>query len=258
MKFVKYQNSGNDFVIVEDFKRIFPLENSLFISQICNRKYGVGSDGLILLQGSLFTDYRMVFFNPDGKEASLCGNGLICLADFISRLGEKKREFCIEGASGMVPVRFGKEKIAISLEVPKILSWNHFFPTIGLTGFVVDIGVPHGVIFVPDIDEIDVDKKGREIRWSREFQPEGINVNFVQTISPKVLKIRTYERGVEGETLSCGSGNGAAAFVKSQLDKSQGQFSIAISSEETIEVIVGKKIEILGKPTLIFEGRIYL
>ncbi len=191
----------------------------------------------------------MRFFNPDGKEASQCGNALLCLGSFISSLGYREPVYHIHTKSGQRIVRSMNKQMSATLGTLSILHWD--IPIENQRCFVVDTGVPHAVVLQ---EEHDFFKMALQIRHHVRFQPEGVNVNMAQIIQEKKVKIRTFERGVEGETLSCGTGAAATAFVLSKLFGWQGKIEMVFASNEKIDVIIADEVEIVGEPKLTFNG----
>ncbi len=261
MFFSKYQAAGNDFIIIDDRDGSFPLENKSFIEKLCSRKFGIGADGLVLLQNSSFADFRMRIFNLDGLEASMCGNALRCITLYLNGLDFFKDCFAIETESGIFSCRVIENRVAVQFPIPKILH-----PKVVLEDVfegeitVVDSGVPHAMIFVKDIDTIPVQELGRAIRRHPFFSPYGVNVNFIQVSSQRSLRIRTYERGVEGETLACGTGAVAASFVFFQQNRSCGSLEIIPLSGESVTCSMLSSlvdgIEIIGPASFVFKGEI--
>jgi len=177
----------------------------------CQRQRGIGADGLILLCASSVADYKMRIFNADGSEAAMCGNGIRCLVDFIQKHETASSCLKIETQYGVLTCRQSGEDIAVNLGVPKILHWPLELQEREV--FVVDTGVPHAVLFVNDLDAMNVAEVGSQVRFSSLFVPHGVNVNFVSLHDEGKIAVRTYERGVEAETLACGTGTAAAAYV---------------------------------------------
>jgi diaminopimelate epimerase len=208
LRFSKYQGTGNDFILVDNREKIFPVENAP-IERLCDRKFGIGADGLMLVENHPDHDYRMIFFNPDGSE-SLCGNGSRCAFEFARSLGMVESEASFETTDGIHKAKLTEKEISISLfDVSSVEHVNN--------DFYVDTGSPHYVRNVDDLEKVNVVELGREIRHSKNYSSQnGTNVNFAQHLQDRVI-VRTYERGVEEETLSCGTGVAAVALVAGQL-----------------------------------------
>ncbi len=208
--FYKYQGAGNDFILIDDrdgnIDMLFSQEK---IEQLCDRRFGIGADGLILLQKTKDADgYFMKYYNSDGRQSTFCGNGGRCFVSFANKLGVSDGEFSFLGTDGM-------HRGMISPEDLIILSMNDVKEVRVLDdhSYTLYTGSPHYVSFVDDVEAVDVFEKGRAVRNSGMFIKEGINVNFVQSESPSSIHIRTYERGVEDETYACGTGVVASAIA---------------------------------------------
>lgn len=207
--FHKYHGTGNDFILI-DLRRTSFRPGQEIISRLCGRRFGIGADGLILLDKEPGYDFRMIFYNSDGLETSMCGNGGRCAvayADFLSQNKSPVHFLAIDGEhTGEVLRRDGSmsEVLLTMNDVLSIEKWGN--------DFVLDTGSPHLVRFVPEVTGLDVRKEGRELRNHADFQSQGINVNFVKK-EGDTLFIRTYERGVEDETLSCGTGVTASVLA---------------------------------------------
>lgn len=201
--FVKMHGAGNDFVMFDDRDGSLPLD-ACGIAAIAPRGVGIGCEGVILVQRSDRADFRMRFFNPDGSEADMCGNGARCVAAYAREIGAACGDrMRFETRAGDIDAEIvGPELVRISLPAPKDLRRDF-----------VNTGVPHAIVPVDDLGAADVEGEGRRIRRSAEFAPEGTNVDFVKYDPPGSLAIRTYERGVEAETGACGTGSVAAALV---------------------------------------------
>jgi len=218
--FSKYQGTGNDFMIIDNRNNSVNLTKKQ-IAQLCNRRFGVGADGLMLLEKHLATDFNMRYFNADGNEGSMCGNGGRCLVAFAKSLAIIDKETTFNTIDGTHRAII-KQKNMVSLQMQDVkevlkIDGNYF----------VDTGSPHYVIFSQNIKDTDVYTEGKKIRESKRFAPKGTNVNFVE-INNNHLLVRTYERGVENETLSCGTGVTAAAICASaKLNTDKNSFDIS-------------------------------
>ena len=207
-EFFKYQGTGNDFVIIDNRNGHDLKLSPEMIKDLCDRRYGIGADGLMLLNEKPGYDFEMVYYNADGREGSMCGNGGRCLVKFAETLGIQKEFYKFIATDGEHEATIDANGI-VCLKMHDVDNIaNHH------GDFLVDTGSPHYVKMIPHLADYDVFKKGREIRYSREFEKAGINVNFVEQLDePDKIFVRTYERGVENETLSCGTGVTAAALV---------------------------------------------
>lgn len=250
LTFHKYCGAGNDFILIEDREENFLVE---IIPKLCDRKYGIGADGLILIQNSAVADARMRYFNADGSSAKLCGNGLRCVALHLFSDLEK---LLIETDSGVLTVNRRGEKIFTHLGKAVPICWNLPLSLLGTvwTGFGMHVGVPHLVFFVPDVEQIDVETVGSAARFHSHFAPEGVNVNFAQKIGKSQLLVRTYERGVEGETLACGTGAAAVAATAQKLWGLNEVIQVITRSGDCLEVEVGEEICLSGPAYAVFHG----
>jgi len=259
MEFFKMVGSGNDFVVIDNRKGIISSRKAI-ACKLCPRKFGVGSDGLLLVENSKKADFRMRFFNPDGSEANMCGNGLRCIVRFVFENICHKKELTVETKAGILEGYVKKaNNIKVQLNISGNVKLNIKIPvgkTI-VTGHFINTGVPHVVIFTDNIEKIEIEKNGPLIRYHKIFAPEGTNVNWVQVIGNNSLKIRTYERGVEGETLSCGTGSVAGALISHSLGKTVSPVRVLTRSGETLHVYFDpefRKIYLEGKTLLAFKG----
>jgi diaminopimelate epimerase len=207
ISFQKYQGTGNDFVILDNRTKDSSLTAS-HIRHICDRRFGVGGDGLMLLNEKEGYDFEMKYYNADGRESSMCGNGGRCLVKFAYELGIHKNVYHFMASDGLHEAEIDTDG-TVSLRMQDVNRVAKFHGD-----FILNTGSPHYIKMVNDVMNVDVFKKGRDIRYSKEFEQEGINVNFVEHLSDddKIL-VRTYERGVEDETWSCGTGVTAAALI---------------------------------------------
>lgn len=205
MEFYKYQGAGNDFVIIDNRERRFDADNVALVARLCDRRFGIGADGLMLLQDHTNYDFEMRYFNADGREASMCGNGGRCMVAFASRvgiIGDKTTFMAVDGVHEACVVANN----LIDLKMIDVSAIEH-----GEDYFFLNTGSPHVVRFVNDLEGFDVVGEGRKIRYNERFKDEGTNVNFAE-FKGDLLYVYTYERGVEDETLACGTGITAAAL----------------------------------------------
>ncbi len=205
--FHKYQGTGNDFIIIDNYHNEPTQLSTEQIKKLCNRHFGIGADGLMFLNKKTGYDFEMLYFNADGHESSMCGNGGRCLVKFAHNSGIHKSEyhfFAIDGAHEAEIETNG----LVNLKMQDVSGVDHHG-----TYAILNTGSPHFVKFAANVENIDVAESGSGIRYSTEFEKEGINVNFVESIDEDKIYVRTYERGVEDETLSCGTGVTAAALL---------------------------------------------
>ncbi|MCS6795889.1 MAG: diaminopimelate epimerase [Raineya sp.] len=204
--FEKYQGTGNDFIMIDNRGLYFPKETAL-IARLCHRRFGIGADGLILLESTPEADFRMIYYNADGKEGSMCGNGGRCVVSFAKSLGLFEKETRFLAVDGLHEAFFKEGLVHLKMkEVSKIEKNTEGY-------YFLDTGSPHYVEFVQDVEQMNVFEKGRAIRYNQRFGEKGTNVNFVEILGENLLRVRTYERGVEAETYSCGTGVTASAIV---------------------------------------------
>ena len=208
-EFTKMVASGNDFIVFDN--RRAQLKNGSEISlQLCPRTTGIGADGLIFIEKSRKADFRMRIFNPDGSEAEMCGNGIRCAA-----LYKGKKSMKIETLAGMLSAQLNDNAIKVNMTLPKDMQININLNIDGRIYQVnyVNTGVPHSIYFVPNIEAAKVRVLGKLFRYHKHFEPDGTNVDFVQIVEHDLVHVRTYERGVEDETLACGTGSVASALI---------------------------------------------
>ncbi len=252
LEFSKYQGTGNDFIVIDNRNGIFDQNQKELIGRLCDRKFGIGSDGLILIEDHSDYDFEMIYINPDGSK-SLCGNGSRCAVMFAHNLGFIKNETTFLTIEGPLHAIIDKELVHLSMPdvttIKSTLNQDHFLNT----------GSPHYVRFVENVEHYDVFKNGKAIRESAEFMPEGTNVNFVQLKNKGEIFVRTYERGVENETLSCGTGVTASALAAGR-NNNDGEVDIMTLGGnltvrfEQVQEGVFKNIFLIGPAEKVFEG----
>jgi len=215
IKFWKMHGAGNDFVLFDNRNRDFPVENREFISHVAARHSGIGAEGVILIEPSDKADFQMHFFNPDGGEAEMCGNGARCVARLACELGVTDQTMSIETAAGVIRAQVLQRSVRLWMTAPTGWKLNGSLDVNGrmLTYGFVNTGVPHVVMRTGNVQDVDVMEVGSAVRRHRDFAPEGTNVNFMQIQPEGDITVRTYERGVEAETLACGTGVTACALV---------------------------------------------
>lgn len=256
IQFYKYQGTGNDFVMVDNRLQKLDKKDKTIAQKLCDRKFGVGSDGLILIENHDEYDFEMVFFNPDGSQ-SMCGNGSRCAVKFAQNLGIIKDEASFLSTDGAHQASVNGDSVRLSMHDVDETKINAF-----PEHFTINTGSPHYVIFASNIEDKDVKDEGATIRYSDEFKKEGINVNFVEKQSENKISVRTYERGVENETLSCGTGVTACAIAhvlhggKSpvQIETLGGRLTV----EFDLENGTAKNVWLIGPAKNVFKGEIEL
>ena len=239
ISFWKMHGAGNDFVLVDDRAGGFPADDTAFRAWLCDRRRGIGSDGLLLIQAAAAADFRMRFFNPDGSEADLCGNGARCIARLAHEIGAAPADMRIETRAGLVRAEI-LDLPLVRLHLPPPKDWrldlSMEWKNQKLPLHFVNTGVPHAVVVVDDLAAVDVPVLGAFIRRHALFAPAGTNADFIQIAGPAALAIRTYERGVEGETLACGTGIVAAALVAEKLGLVRAPVRVTTAGGDVLEV----------------------
>lgn len=250
--FNKYQGAGNDFIMIDNLNNTFNPDNYDLVNKLCDRRFGIGADGLILICRHNEADFEMKYYNSDGKPGSMCGNGGRCTAHFAMKCGIAGNEQNFMAFDGIHKAYVTGSQVRLQMGNVndfKIIEGSYFINT----------GSPHYVIFRDDVDSLNIYEEGKKIRWSPLFAPGGTNVNFVEKTS-KGLKIRTFERGVEDETLACGTGVTASA-IASVLSE---QFDIGnievkarggdLRVEFTTDGTKVSDVWLSGPATFVFEG----
>jgi diaminopimelate epimerase len=245
LTFVKYHGAGNDFILIDDRALTF---SSTLVPSLCHRRFGIGADGVILLQPNL----RMRIFNVDGSEAESCGNGLRCLAAFLLHLGFERKRYQITTGAGIVEVDYRGECIAVKMGIQfpckAALHWQ------GREVFFIDTGVPHAVVFVEDVEGIDLDKEGSLLRHHPAFGERGANVNFANLENS--VRVRTFERGLEAESWACGTGAVAVAMALMQHKGREGPIQMVYKGGELTVQLEQDGVWLIGSAEKVFEGSI--
>lgn len=255
LQFYKYQGTGNDFILIDNRQETFPKNNTKLVARLCDRKFGIGADGLILLEDSSKADFKMVYYNSDGNTSSMCGNGGRCLVAFAKYLGIIDKKALFDATDGLHEATIEDGKV--NLKMIDIYDVQQFEDHIFL-----DSGSPHHVTYVTDVDKIDVKSTGSKIRYGAPYFEAGSNVNFVEKVNNTTFKVRTYERGVEDETLSCGTGVTAVAIASHKAKKTTESSILLQTPGGNLEVSFEtdnngyKNVFLKGTATLVFAGTI--
>tara|TARA_R110002096_G_scaffold74101_1_gene175549 strand:- start:91842 stop:92618 length:777 start_codon:yes stop_codon:yes gene_type:complete len=256
INFFKYQGTGNDFVMVDNRKSDILLDQNQ-IKFLCDRRFGIGADGFILLEEVEAYDFKMVYYNSDGRESTMCGNGGRCISQFAHDLGINKEELNFLAIDGAHKAKLVAEEISLQMiDVSDLEKINN--------DIFLNTGSPHHVVFLNEIDEFELVEEARKIRYSDHYKKEGVNVNFVKVENEAFIKMRTYERGVEDETLSCGTGVTAAVLAafnqglissnNVKVETQGGLLSLSFKGEGSPY----SEIFLQGPAQFVFEGKISL
>jgi len=264
--FVKMNGAGNDFVLYDNRSRSVKLTTEQVV-RICDRHRGVGADGVIGLIpcDSGKADWAWEFWNSDGSVAEMCGNGARCFARYIQRMTGGVQETNFETVAGVISAGFRGELVSVNLTAPKDERLNLQVPLASAgetTIHSINTGVPHAVIYVPDADKAMLSTVGPEVRRHTVFGPRGTNVNFVQVLGSNSIRVRTFERGVEGETLACGTGLTAAALISSRVHGFSSPVKVRVQGGDDLEVSFDQSngafsnVRLCGPADFCFYGRI--
>ncbi len=255
MTFYKYQGTGNDFIIVDNRLQQIDKHNTKRIAQLCDRRFGIGADGFILLENDDIADFKMVYYNADGNESSMCGNGGRCITAFAKFLGVVGNSAKFMATDGLHNAKIEDEIVHLQMQdVCNVETFeDHLF---------LDTGSPHHIALVSNLKTLDVKSKGFEIRYGHPYNEIGSNVNFVEQVSNDSFAVRTYERGVEDETLSCGTGVTAVALAMHKSGKTKSQ-SISLHTEGGLLKVIFNSddsgyndIWLIGPATQVFKGEL--
>lgn len=252
LQFFKYQGTGNDFVLIDNRQLLFPKNDTKLVAKLCDRKFGIGADGLILLENHSTADFTMVYYNADGNKSSMCGNGGRCIVHFAKHLGIIENSAKFEAIDGMHTATIEGNDVSLKInDVSEIeLLEDHLF---------LNTGSPHHVEMVKNCSGFDVFSEGRKIR-NDLYGKEGANINFVEQLSENTFSVRTYERGVEDETLSCGTGVTAVAIAMHKkgltnnntvhLETPGGKLTVTFKNNEDGYT----DVHLQGPATMVFKG----
>ena len=266
LRFTKMNGAGNDFILFDNRTEGIDLDRSQ-IAQMCDRHRGIGADGILLLENPTNqADFRMRYFNADGGEAEMCGNGARCFARFANKVVGRKAKISFETLAGVISAELKGDLVTLRMTEPTDLRLNVDLPMAdeNKTVHFVNSGVPHVVIAVAKIDDADVRRDGAAVRHHKMFSPNGTNVNFIEKRGPNKIAIRTYERGVEDETLACGTGIVASALIFATSEKSDSPITVLARGGDELQVGFEKveggfrNVTLTGPAEFVFEGTIDL
>jgi diaminopimelate epimerase len=266
LRFVKMNGAGNDFVMLDNRDLALHLPGEI-IARLCDRHRGVGADGLLLVEpGQNGADFRMRYYNADGGEAEMCGNGARCFARFVNSLHDNTLErVSFDTPAGRIAADFAGDQVRINMSEPVDIRLGIELEAAGksLTVHHLNTGVPHAVVFLEDIENLDIRALGAALRFHSEFAPRGANANFARVVSPGHLSIRTYERGVEDETLACGTGMVACALAHHLATGAPSPVRVTVRGGDTLEVGFEKagdtafsNVTLFGPADFVFEGAV--
>ena len=267
INFTKIVASGNDFIVIDNRRQTLPRQKAGLVRKLCAWHTGIGADGLLLLEKSQRADFKMRIFNPDGSEPEMCGNGARCISLYAWTHKIIKKTFAFETIAGTIGARIiPPGKVTITLSNPKNLNLNKTLVLNNKKAKIhsINTGVPHAILFVPDIGTARVFALGRAIRRHSRFRPQGTNANFVQVLGKNRIAVRTYERGVEQETLACGTGVSASAIVSALVHDLNRPVKAETKSGETLEIDFCQKdkqihtVTLTGPARIVFTGSVIL
>jgi len=249
--FYKYEGTGNDFIMIDNREQSFPKNNNNLVRKLCDRHFGIGADGLILLENDAETDFRMMYYNADGKEGTMCGNGGRCIVAFAYKLGVISEKATFNAIDGLHHASIENGLVSLQMiNVNKVeIHTNHVF---------TNTGSPHHVQLVENLSKYDVFTNGKKLR--KTYGDEGSNINFVEQINESTFNVRTYERGVENETLACGTGVTAVAIAMHKINKTKSNNIKLLVLGGELEVSFNvenkqyKNVFLKGLATFVFKG----
>jgi diaminopimelate epimerase len=262
--FTKASGAGNDFIIIDNRDNCLPIDKTTLAQRLCSRHFGIGADGLLLIEPSSKAHFTMKYYNSDGSFGGMCGNGGRCISRYALIHGLASVEVFFEALDFIYRAEVSAQSVSLTMKDPTDLKYDVDVHVGQDTyrGIFVNTGSPHFVTFVDDVMRVPVEIHGRIIRLDPIFSPEGTNVNFVQVTGSNSIKIRTYERGVETETLACGTGSVASGILSHLLKGQQFPITVQVQSGESLKVsatveanqIRSPKLE--GSAHILFSGRL--
>lgn len=264
LRFSKMNGAGNDFILIDNRAGDIRLDRNQ-IAHLCDRHRGVGADGILLLETAAnAADFRMRYFNADGGEAEMCGNGARCFARFANKVAGGQQKIFFETPAGVILAELNDELVKLRMTEPTDLRLNVELPIANQkkTVHFVNSGVPHVVIPVSRIDDVDVRAEGSAIRHHEMFSASGTNVNFIEKRGPKKIAVRTYERGVEDETLACGTGVVASALIFAAIENVEAPIVVMARGGDELKVGFEKtgnqfrNVTLTGPAEFVFEGTV--
>ena len=264
LRFTKMNGAGNDFVLIDNRLGDLRLASDQ-IAKICDRHRGIGADGILVLERATNgADFRMRYYNADGGEAEMCGNGARCFARYASRVAGPVEKLSFETPAGVIGATLQDELVRLEMSEPKDLKLGITIPLPDqkVSAHFVNSGVPHVVVPVEDLEQVDVRGLGSAVRRHELFAPKGANVNFLKQRGEKAISIRTYERGVEDETLACGTGVVASALIFAAIQKADGPIGVLVRGGNELQVSFDKaggqfkNVTLTGPADFVFEGTI--
>ena len=264
LHFTKMNGAGNDFILIDNRTGHVDLDRTQ-IARLCDRHRGIGADGILLLEkASNHADFRMRYFNADGGEAEMCGNGARCFARFANKVAGRKEKISFETPAGVISAKLAGDLVTLQMTEPTDLRLKTTLRVMdeNKTVHFINSGVPHVVIPVLQLDDVDVQGAGSAIRHHKMFSPKGTNVNFLEKRGPKQIAVRTYERGVEAETLACGTGIVASALVFAATENAASPITVIARGGDELRVGFEKSdttfrnVTLTGPAEFVFEGSI--
>jgi diaminopimelate epimerase len=268
LSFTKMNGAGNDFVMLDNRDLSLSLSREQ-IAQLCDRHRGVGADGLLLVEPATDgADFKMRYYNADGGEAEMCGNGARCFGRYVNRLhNDQLKQIRFKTLAGVISAEFEGSQVRINMSAPHSLKLAQLLEVGSdpLTVHSVNTGVPHAVVEVEDLDTVPVRTWGAGLRYHDAFKPKGTNANFMKELAPGSIAIRTYERGVEDETLACGTGMVACALIHHEITRAPSPVSVKVQGGDTLQVAFTEtspheytNVTLFGPADFVFEGTVQI